>query len=521
MRYVWLLLLTMGLADIGSAFAAGVLRRGAFGEPESLQPNQSGVASEQVILRDLFEGLTTFDPAGTVIPGVAESWTVSADGLRYRFKLRPALRWSDGAALKAADFVYAFRRTLTPSTTAARASRLFVLRNAVAVHDGTLPPAQLGVSAPDDRTVLIELEHPLPSLPLLLAGEEGYPLPQQVVDRAGATWTRPGTMVSNGAFVLAERRPRGVVRLTRNRNFHEATGVSLDQVDYLPSDDTVSLVNRFRAGELEINGWPGFAAARQAPLRQELGNAVHVTPLVSVRYLRFNIRRPPFDDVRVREALSLAVDRDLLVARVMPGGERASFRVVPAGLSDDQPPRDNPLQNGNAAARLARARALLAQTAWHSPGRPLRLRAPSGNGEQLCLAVIAMWKLAGVNVVLEQSEIKSMIADMRKGDFDIALTGAQDVPSYEAYLERFRRGAYNNTGGYANSTFDAALDRAGMRVDSKQRAAALAQAEAILIADHAIVPLIQEVARSLVAPRVLGWVDNPYDIHLSRWLGVK
>ncbi len=510
------------LVGVNDCVASGSLRRGAFGEPESLQPNQSGVSSEWTILRDLFEGLTAFGPDAAVIPGVAESWSVTPNGLQYRFRLRAQLRWSDGAALTADDFVYGFRRTLTPAIAAARATRLFAIRNAQAIHAGKLTPEQLGVSAPDARTLVIDLEHPLPSLPILMAGEEGYPLPKHVIDVHPKDWTRAGVMVSNGAYALAERRPRGLIRLIRNRYFHDAGHVTLDEVIYLPSDDTLSLVNRFRAGELDVNGWPGFPAARQSALRQELGAALHVSPLTSVRYLRFNTVRPPFDDPRIRAALSLAVDRELLMRRVMTGGERVSMRVVPVGIPDDQPPLTNELAIGDSAARLGRARALLAASGGLGKlGRPLRLRAPAGNGEELCLAVIAMWHQLGVNAVLDQSEIKSMITDLRKGDFDVALTGAQDVPAFEAYLERFRSDSTNNTGRFSNSEFEAALTRAETLADPKQRAAALARAEALLLRDHPVVPLLQEVSRDLVAARVRGWVDNPFDIHLSRWLSLQ
>ena len=525
-RTLRVLLLSLATLGAATALAGGTLRRGAFGEPETFQPNQSGVSSEQIILRDLFEGLTSFAADGKVIPGAAESWSASADGLQYRFRLRANLRWSDGHALTAQDFVYGFRRTLTPATTVARATRLYAFRNARAVHTGKAAPETLGVSAADARTLIIQLEYPLPSLPILMAGEEGFPLPQHVIERAGNGWTRAGTMVSNGAFMLAERAPRANVRLRKNPYFHDAAKVQLDEVLYTPSDDTVSLVNRFRANELDVNGWPGFAASRQQALQQELGAAVHVTPLTSVRYLRFNTRRPPFNDAKLRAALSLAVDRDIIARRVMPGGERPSLRSVPAGVPDDQPPANNALGVGTAAARLARSRALLAELAAQGRGlatlgRPIRLRAPSGNGEELCLAVIAMWKQAGVNAVLDQSEIKSMIADLRKGDFDIALTGAQDIPAFEAYLERLRSTATNNTGGYQSPDYDRALDVAEQQRDPRARAAALAQAEAIVLRDHPILPLIQEVARSLVSPNVHGWVDNPYDIHLSRWLSLK
>jgi oligopeptide transport system substrate-binding protein len=502
--------------------AETVLYRGAYGDPESLEPNRSGVSSEQTMMRDLFEGLTSYAADGGIVAGAAESWQPDAAGRAWIFKLRPGLRWSDGQPLTAEDWVYAWRRMFTPATALPRASRLYALRNARAVHTGQRPATALGARAIDARTLQIELEYPLPWLPTLLAAQEGTPLPRHALEKHGAQWTRPGNHVSNGAFRLAERKPRGNIRLERNPHFHDASNVRLDAVIYVPSDDTLSLVNRFRAGELQINGWPGFATRQQTALKRELGPAVRVLPQFSVRFLRFNMRRTPFDDPRVRRALALIVDRELLVSKVIPGGETASYRSVPRGLPDDHRAPTVDLATGSQAGRLAAARLLLGAAKFRTqrPG-PVRIRVPSGNGEELCLAVAAMWSAAGVPTVVVKSEIKSLIADLRRGDFDVALTGSADTPAVEAYLERFLAGSTYNTGFYANPAFDRALRQAQNEPDDQRRQAAVARAEIVLNRDYAIVPLIQEVARNLVAARVTGWVDNPNDIHLSRYLALK
>ncbi|MCU0758243.1 MAG: peptide ABC transporter substrate-binding protein [Steroidobacteraceae bacterium] len=517
-------LVLLGLAMLGTleVASAATLRRGAYGEPESLVPRESGVASEQVILRDLFEGLSTHGPDGAVRPGSAESWEMSPDGRRYTFRLRPGLKWSDGQPLTAQDFAWGWRYSLEPANAAARATRLYVIRGARAIHAGRDPSSRLGVATPDARTLVVELEYPLPSLPLLFAGEEGFPLPRHAIERHRAAWTRPGNHVGNGAFRLAERRARGAILLQRNPHFHAAGEVALDTVQYLPSDDLQSMVARFRAGSLEVNGWPGFQARQADALRRELGEQVRVGPLQSVRYLRFNVAQAPFDDVRVRRALSLAVDREVLARRVLGGGERAALRAVPDGLAADRAPADNPLAAGTQAARTAEARALLATPSIRArlPSQ-IRLRVPSGNGEELCLAIAAMWTAAGAPARPEQSEIKSMIADLRRGSFDVALTGAQDTPATESYLERFRPDSSYNTGRWENPAFVTALDAALRLPDPAARAQGMLAAERVLMHDHAVVPLYQEVARNLVARRVRGWVDNPGDIHLSRYLALQ
>ena len=512
----------LGLALVATAAAQSTLRRGAFGEPESLQPNMSGVSSENTILLDLFEGLTSYDAAGRLIAGAAESWRASADGLTWTFNLRPGLHWSDGSALTAADFIYALQRTMTPAVAAPRATRLYVIKGAANIHRGAAAPTTLGAHATNATTIEINLEHALPWLPWLLAGQEGFPQPQSLIARVGSNWTRAGVMISNGAFALAERAPRGAISLRRNRYYHDAAAVALDNVIYLPSDDTNTLLNRFRAGELDVNGWPGYPPERAAWARQNLGAAAHASPILGVRYLRFNVMRAPFDDARIRLALSLAIDRDTLVGKALGNNELVSLRVAPMGIPDDHEPANNPLALGNFATRQERARQLLiaAKYAVRHPA-PITLRAPAGNNSTLCIAIAAMWGQAGVRTHLAQSEIKSMIADLRRGDFDVALTGAQDPTSYESFLDRFRAASSYNTGRYNSPAFEQAMDAAQQLADPRTRATALSRAESILQWEQPVAPLIQEIGRNLVAARVTGWVDNPIDIHLSRYLRVQ
>lgn len=522
------MLLTAALPSVARAQTpAGktptTLSRGIFGEPDTLVPRESGVASAQTMIRDLFEGLTTFDAAGATIPGAALSWTASADGLVYTFRLRPNLRWSDGTPLRADDFVWGWQHSLDARRPAARATRLYALRNAERIHRGEAPVSALGARALDARTLQLTLEHPVPWLPTLLAGEEGFPLPRHVIEQVGRDWAKPGTHVGNGAYRLLSRRARGSVLLERNPYHHDAPRIAIDRIEYVPSNDTPSLVMRVRAGELAINGWPGYPGAQTQALTQELGAAiVRSVPLHSVRYLRLNVARGPLRDARVRRALALAVDRDLLVRRVLASGERPSTRVLPAGLPLDLPPESDPLRRGTQAARNAEARALLAAAGYPRAGSaPLVFRVPSGNGEQMCVAVAAMWTALGIPVRIERSEISAMISDLRQGNFDIALTGAQEPPAVEPFLERFRAASTYNSGRYSSREFETALDLALQQADPQQRARGLQKAEALLNRDQPVVPLIEEVARNLVRPNVTGWQDNPLDVHLSRWLRLE
>lgn len=499
------------------AVADSVIHRGVYGEPESLDPHRATLVSENTILSDLFEGLTTYDVEGNVVAGAAQRWEVSDDGLQWRFTLRPNLEWSDGEPLTAADFVYSFRRALTPETASPAADRLFVLRNAEAILQSRADPASLGVSAPSTNEVLLELRHPAPHLPTLLANGVGLPLPRHAIERWGDDWKDAGRMVGNGAYVLSERLAGEEIRLTKNDRFHAADDVPTTRIVYVPSDNVDTQVNRFRAGALQINRNPGFPPQRKALLEKQLGAAVRVSPYPLSVYFRVNFARPPLDDIRVRQALALAIDRDTIARRVLKSGERPSYHLIPPEIADYEP-APSPLAEGTVESRLDQARRLLA-AAGYSESRPLNLtlRFPTGWSRTMCIAVAAMWRKVGVVAELENSEIKSMIVDVQRGNFDLAYDGAIHDNMWE-YMLRVQPGSAYNTGGYENDRLGELLAETRLAVDAERRRQGLREAEAMAMADLAVIPIVYSVSRSLVADEVRGWLPNPMDIHLSRYL---
>jgi len=517
----WAITAALVASATASADNPQVLRRGAFGEPQSLDPDRSGVVSELAIVMDLFEGLTTFDAAGRVVPGQAESWHASENGLRYTFSLRPNLRWSDGTPLTSADFLYSFRRTLAPATRSTQAERLAIFHNGWAVLRGELAPVELGVTAPSPDQLVIELEHPVTRLPLLLAYSEGFPLPRHTIEALGENWRAPGRMVSNGPFTLAQRNPHDRVVLKKNPHYYAEASVKLDHIIYFPSDALATSVQRFRAEELDFNAWPGFLPRQEEFLRRQLGDAVRVSPLLIVAYLRFNLRRPMLQDPRVRRALSTSIDRQILASRVLGGGEQPAMGVVPPTVSDYH----SPALAGPEAPREQRLKLAqqLLHEAGYSVGQPLRLtlRYPSGQGREICVAVQAMWRDLPVAITIENSEVKSMIADLRRGDFDLALTGALDGDDPERFLDRLLPDSSYNTGRYDSADFVALMQAAKHTADPTHRARLLQQAETVVLADAPVIPLYYGVSRNLVAPHLAGFEDNPADIHLSRYLQLE
>ena len=514
MRYLPLLLSAPVL--LAGAIDAKVLRIGNGGEPETLDPHRYNLRLEETILNDLFLGLTTFDAHGNIVPGAAERWSVSDDGLTWTFELREDGKWSDGRPVTARDFVYAFRRLLDPRTAASLAHFMYPIANAPAVNAGDAPLEALGVRAASERTLVVELDRPFPFFAERLIYPTGYPVPSHLVERAGDAWVKPGTMVSNGAFVLEDWQPHAHIDLRPNPYFHDIDSVTLGGVRYLPTADSYAAFNRYRAGEIDAVG--DFPAGEMEWVREHLADHLRLTPLVSIMYLVFNVTKPPFDDRRVREALGIAIDRELLTARVLQSDEVPSPSLVP------------PMVPGYASAvtvaaarpdRLARARRLLAN-AGYGPANPLAvtLRYISGvESKRVQVAISAMWKDIGVATTLHHTELKSHFADLRQGDFEVAQAGWFGENNPEHYLNLL----VSDTGGvnygrFASEAFDALMDRAHAEAHLERRLESLREAEAVGLAEHPVVPLYAVTIRALVHPRIGGWHANPRNVHGARYL---
>src|SRR5258708_28219097 len=263
-RAIWCAVALSSLAACGDRSEAGgklstpaptrenVLNRGNGAEVESLDPALADTSWEQWIIGDIMMGLFTEDPKGNALLGAAENAAVSPDGKIWTFPLRDS-RWSDGTPVTAEDFVYAWRRTLDPKTAGKYGAILYAFKNAKAIAEGKLPPSALGVRAEGTRTLVLELEHPAPYLPELLAHNITYPVPRHVVEAKGAAWTQPGNYVSNGAYVLSERVPNDHVTLTKNPRFFDAANVHIERVMFYPTEDASGALKRFRAGELDTH----------------------------------------------------------------------------------------------------------------------------------------------------------------------------------------------------------------------------------------------------------------------------
>ncbi len=504
-----------------TAFAAPVvLHRGNPVEPDTLDPQKSTIDYTVAIGIDLLLGLTQGDADFQATPGAAESWTVSPDGLVYTFKLRPGLVWSDGVPLTADDAVYALRRYVTPATLSPNAFLAFKIKNAPEIQAGKLPPEKLGVRALDARTLEMTLAAPNPNWLNVLAEPQFAPLPRHILEKHKGDWAKPGIMVSSGAYTLAEWRSGDHVRLVKNPNFYDAKNVQIDEVTYYPTEDDAAALKRFRAGELDVNA--RFSSTELAWLKKNMPAAAHVSPAAWGTRVVINLTLKKFADPRVRRALALALDREAIVTKVLRTGEVPAYGIMP------------PVAPGYTGAvldfkakpmveRLAEARALL-KAAGYTPANPLSFvlsqRAGAAN-KRVVVAVQNMWAQIGVKTELRFSDVSMYYDELRKQNYEVALTGAAWPPDPEHFLSDFYSTNPQNYPQYKSKAYDDAMTAAGLIPDRAPRYAAFQKAEAIALADLPIIPLYFNTNTALVAPTVKGYRDNGRDLHPTRTLRIE
>lgn len=512
-----LMLLTCGL---GNAQAEMVLNRGNGGEPDSLDPHFIGGTWESNIVGDLVMGLTTLDAAAKPIPGMAQSWSVSKDGLTWTFRLRAA-SWSDGAPVTSEDFAFAFRRILDPKTASRYGYNLWVLKNAQAISDGRLPPSALAVETPEPRTLILHLAHPAPYLPELLTHESMDPLPRAVVQAKGAAWSRPGNYVSNGAYLLKTWVPGDHVTLVKNPRFYDAAHVRIDTVNYLPTADSEAALRRFRAGELDMQ--TPVPQTQMDWMRAHLGASLHIMPSLAVTYIAFNLDSAPLQDVRVRRALNLAYNREAVVRQVLKLGEAPAYSYVPPGVANYPGGAAMDFQKLPYPARIAQAQSLM-RAAGYGPSNRLRLSyMTTTNPDSKRLAVVfqAMARTIYIDLDIQSVEIQVEMRNMRQRQFQLgAASWLADFNDASNFLDLLRSNSGNNYAGYRNPRFDAAMDAAQAQADPAKRGAALQAAEKLALADYPWLVTRFAAQSEMVQPYVKGYVQNVRDFNRTRWLWI-
>jgi oligopeptide transport system substrate-binding protein len=497
-----------------------ILHVGNGSEPRDLDPTIAVSVTETAILNALFEGLTAFSPdCRSVVPGTAESWDVSPDGRVYTFHLRPGLRWSNGDPLTAGDFLYAFRRLIEPSLGAEQANYADWVVGAEDYREGrTHDLGAVGFSAPDPLTFQVRLKERAPFFLGLLASNPFCPLHRPTIEKYHAylardgAWTKPGRHVSNGPFRLLAWRINDAVVVEKNPFYRNAGQTRLKQVYFHPIDNPDSEERAFRGGLLHVTR--GVPATKLAVYKQDHPSWVYADPTTSTRYITLNTARAPFDDVRVRRAFALAVDRAAIVNDVRRDGSRPADSLTVPGSGDGY------VAKTHLAYDPPQARALLAEAGFGGGAGlpPITLTfTPAHEGEeQIMEAVQQMWaRELGARVNLAALEEKVWLDTIRTKNFQMLMDGwSCSVNDPVDLLQLFLGDSPNNDSNWVSTAYDAAYAAAGRANTDAERDAHLQDADAILIAQLPMIPLYHSNVNYLVNPAVRGWQSNILGIHL-------
>jgi oligopeptide transport system substrate-binding protein len=502
------MLLAAGLSCVlsslpGSGFAQDrVLRLINPGQPESLDPAHRHFTADRVLGTILLEGLTRENGDGNAVPGAADSWEVSADGLHYMFHLRPNAQFSDGHPVTAENFVYAARRWVDPKTASEATSAIDSVLHARDCIAGKLPPEAIGVTAAGPLTLAVTLERPNPFFPAL-AGQL-VPMEQEVVERWGRAWTQPEHMVSNGPFTLAEFVLHGNIAFVKNPHYWNAAKIKLDRVNFISVDNSRTAQRMFQAGEVDAVSLSSEDFKNGGPLP---GAQLRLQPIYRIAYLFFNMRGGPLAEKRsLRRALALALDQDTLTTKILKSVSDPAYAMVPAIYPSYPHPRED-FADRPMADRIEEARRLYAE-AGYGADHPLVVKAVLGD-KKTCAAIQEMWHAAlGFIAECDIEDDHGAEEAYKTGQFDLGDNGdGGPVPDPFKILSDHRGQPVGeeNTGHYNSPAYDAQLTAAQNAPDPKARAAKLAEAERVLLDDQAMIPLMFSNVAYAVSPRVHGY----------------
>jgi oligopeptide transport system substrate-binding protein len=475
-------------------------------EPESLDPAliESVVANNIVV--DLFEGLTARDNSGKLVPGVAESWQQTTP-VTWLFHLRKDARWSNGQPVTADDFVYGWRRFLDPGTASAVAATLGTyIANGMAVVKGARPLADLGIKALDQHTLQVTTATPVPFLPEVVSVASFDPLPRAVIEKYGRDWTKPGNLVGNGAYTLKEWQVNSKVVVEKSPTYWDAAHVVLTRVTYLPIEDGNADLKLYQSGETEmvLQLPPGTFEAVKAQYPEQ----VHNNLILGLRFHDLNTRDPLLQDVRVRKALSMVIDRDLLATKITADGQRPVYGLILEGLAGADVTRydwaDWPMDR-----RVAEARRLLAE-AGVKPGTKIRFTYNNSEyHKKMAIFAAAEWKTSlGLETEMESLEFRVLLRRRRDGEFQIARNGwGAAFNDATIFLTLLECESDANDSRSCNRHADELVQQGNLSADPVRRKALLTEAARLMMDDYPMIPLLQYSTPRLLKPYVGGYSD--------------
>ncbi|MEZ9700562.1 oligopeptide ABC transporter substrate-binding protein OppA [Vibrio sp. 10N.261.46.E8] len=500
------------------------LVRGNGTEVATLDPHKSQGVPESHVIRDLLEGLVNQDGDGNTIPGVAESWETT-DNKTFTFHLRKNAKWSNGDPVTANDFVYSFQRAVDPLTASPYAwyMEYTKMANAKDIVAGKKDKSELGVRALDDYTLEVTLDTAVPYFVMMMGHTTVKPVHKATVEKFGDQWTKPENFVGNGAFVPNQWVVNERLELVRNENYWDNEHTVLNKVTFLPIENQVAEMNRFLSGELDFTYEVPNEHFRR--LQKEYPEDVNIKGNLCTYYYQFNAQKAPFDDVRVRKAMSYAMNRDIVTKAILGQGQKPAYFLTPeitAGFDPVTPEYGQLSQK----ERIAEAKRLL-EEAGYTKSNPLEfnlLYNTSENHKKLAVAIASMWKKElGINAKLENQEWKSYLDSKDTGNFDVARAGwCGDYNEASSFLTLMV--SQNTTAGqhYKSADYDKVIEKALSSTSEEERTKLYIDAEKLLAKDMPIAPVYQYVTTRLVSPQLGGYPEgNAEDKIYSKDLYIK
>ncbi len=485
---------------------------------KSMDPQINTDVEGSDVLRNLFEGLYNENGNGELVPGVALDHEVSEDGKTYTFNLREDAKWSSGEPVTAQDFVYAWRRLANPATASEYAwyMELMQVENASAVVAGEMEPDQLGVTAVDEHTLEVRITNPLPYFPQMLVHASTFPVPQSVIEANGDDWTDVGTLVGNGAYTLTTHQLGERVVMDKNDTYWDSENTVIEQLTALTINDVNQALTRYLAGELDRVDIP---AGQYPRLKEEYPDQAVSTPYNCSYIYMLNVgEKGPeaLKDVRVRKALAYAIDRDIIVDRILQGGQRGAYNWTHWAIADFERPELDWADDMDQAQRVERAKELMAE-AGYGPDNPLDLTLQYNTSEdhkKIAIAASQMLKQINVNVTLDNYEWKIHTDRMQNQDFDMArYAWCGDYNEASTYLDLMTSYSGHNNGEFFNDAYDQVMQ------DSKTAEDPLPlyqEAETILAEEMPIIPIYHYANVDMISDDIAGLPENNVN---NTWYG--
>jgi oligopeptide transport system substrate-binding protein len=487
-------------------------------EPASLDPHKVESDVEFNIISDLFEGLVSVSPKGEIQPRLALKWE-NKDNLVWTFHLRPGITWSDGTAITAQDIVWSWERLVSPATASPYASypgNMHIM-NAREIAEGKQPPDTLGVKALDDSTLQVTLSQPNAAFLAMLAHPSLVPIDKVLVGRFGEKWTKPEHIVTSGPYTLSKWVVNERIVAERNPKYWDNEHTVINKVTYLPITSEAAEVNRYKAGEIDIVYT--VPVNQFALLKKTMGSQLNVSPQLATYYYELNTTKPPFNDPRVRRALNMGLDKDIIADKVMGQGQRPAWLISQPDIGGVTL-KDPDYASWPREKRIAEAKKLLNEAGFNEQ-HPLvfnLLYNTSETHQRIAIAASSMWKKnLGVEAKLQNQEWKTMLDTMHTHNFDaVRYAWIADYDDAASFLNNFRTGDSENTTQYSNPAYDKALHDAAKASDTTDRGKFYQQAEDMLAQDVPAIPVYHYVRTHLVKPWVGGFTSDKLGYYYTK-----